>query len=60
MDANKVSDQKTITPPKQNSLNYQVKFTFYLTYVLLITTGTITFIEALRTNDKVVRHIMNL
>ena len=33
---------------------------FYITYVLLVTTGTITFIEALRTPDPVVRHIMNI
>ena len=33
---------------------------FYLTYVLLITTGTITFIESLRTPIAAVRHIMNL
>ena len=37
-----------------------VKFTFYVTYVLLITTGTITFIEALATKTPFVRHIMNL
>ena len=37
-----------------------VKFTFYFTYVLLITTGTITFIEALATKDPTIRHIMNL
>jgi len=33
---------------------------FYLTYVFLITTGTITFIEALRTANPAIRHIMNL
>ncbi len=37
-----------------------VKFTFYFTYVLLITTGTITFIEALATTNPTVRHVMNL
>ena len=37
-----------------------VKFTFYFTYVLLITTGTITFIEALATKDPMIRHVMNL
>lgn len=37
-----------------------VKTSFYFTYVLLITTGTITFIEALATKDPVVRHVMNL
>jgi bacteriorhodopsin len=33
---------------------------FYTTYVFLITTGTITFIEALRTKDATIRHVMNL
>ena len=37
-----------------------VTFTFYFTYVLLISTGTITLVEALATNDPLVRHIMNL
>lgn len=37
-----------------------VKFSFTLTYVLLLTTGTITFIEALRTDNPEVRHVMNL
>jgi bacteriorhodopsin len=37
-----------------------VKFTFYATYVLLITTGTITFIEAMATTNPMIRHIMNL
>lgn len=37
-----------------------VKMSFYVTYVLLITTGTITFIEALRTKTPSVRHILNL
>ena len=33
---------------------------FYLTYVFLLTTGVITFIEALRTPIPTVRHIMNV
>ena len=33
---------------------------FYISYVLLITTGTITLIEALRTSSPMVRHVMNL
>jgi len=33
---------------------------FYITYVLLLTTGTITLIEALRTKVRMVQHIMNL
>lgn len=37
-----------------------IKASFTLTYVLLITTGTITIIEALRTKNPIVRHIFNL
>jgi len=37
-----------------------VPFSFYITYVLLLTTATITFIEALRTKIPMVQHIMNL
>jgi hypothetical protein len=38
----------------------RVIFLFTLTYVLLITTGTVTLIEALRTKIPLVRHIFNL
>lgn len=37
-----------------------LKMSFYFTYVMLITTGTITFIEALRTKNPTIRHIMNI
>lgn len=37
-----------------------VKTSFYFTYVFLITTGTITFIESLRNTTPQIRHIMNL
>jgi bacteriorhodopsin len=37
-----------------------VKTSFYFTYVFLITTGTITFIESLRNQTPQIRHIMNL
>ena len=37
-----------------------INFSFYLAYVLLLTTGTITFIEAIRNNNPKIRHIMNL
>lgn len=37
-----------------------VKSTFYFTYVFLLTTGTITFIEAIRTKSPLIRHVMNL
>lgn len=45
---------------KNNLTSFYVKLSFQLTYVLLLTTGTITFIEALRTSSPQVRHIMNL
>ncbi len=34
--------------------------TFYITYVFLLTTATITFIEAMRTKDIKIRNILNL
>lgn len=37
-----------------------IQYSFYITYVFLITTGTITFIEAMRTKDIRVRNILNL
>ena len=37
-----------------------VKFTFYITYAFLITTATITFIEAIKNKDSKIRHILNL
>ena len=37
-----------------------VNNSFYLTYVFLITTGTITFIEAIRTKVPEIRNILNL
>ena len=40
--------------------DHVMKNTFYFTYVLLLTTGTITLIEALRTKDPMVRHVLNL
>jgi bacteriorhodopsin len=42
---------------KEDSL---VKRSFMVSYVLLLTTATITFIEALRTNSPIIRHIFNL
>jgi len=36
------------------------EYSFYITYIFLITTGTITFIEALRTKNQYVRNIFNL
>ena len=52
-----------ILSDSSNTSNIEKKLinnTFYFAYVFLITTGTICFIEALRTKDSNVRHIMNL
>ena len=40
--------------------NELIKQSFNIPYALLMTTGAITFIEALRTNDDSIRHIMNI
>ena len=37
-----------------------LQYSFYITYVFLITTGTITFIESMRTSDMRIRNILNL
>jgi bacteriorhodopsin len=37
-----------------------IKNSFYITYAFLITTGTITFIESMRTKDLRIRNILNL
>ena len=37
-----------------------VRYTFYITYAFLMTTATVTFIEAIRTKDAKIRHILNL
>lgn len=42
------------------SIDFYLYVSFYFTYVLLLTTGTVTLIEALRTEEPLVRHVMNL
>ena len=37
-----------------------VRFSFYITYAFLMTTATVTFIEAIRTKDIKIRSILNL
>ena len=37
-----------------------VSNTFYITYAFLMTTATITFIEAIRTKNPKIRNILNL
>jgi bacteriorhodopsin len=36
------------------------EYSFYITYILLLTTGTITLVEALRTKSQTIRNILNL
>jgi bacteriorhodopsin len=54
-----ISDKEKKEKAK-NPVQYYVKFSFMITYILLLTTGTITLIEALRTNQPHIRHILNL
>ena len=42
------------------SKNQYIKMSFMITYILLLTTATVTFIEAMRTKDPIIRHIFNL
>jgi bacteriorhodopsin len=43
-----------------NNESSPLKNTFYITYTLLLTTAVITFIEAIRTPNPKIRHILNL
>ena len=45
---------------KKNPIKYYVKASFMITYILLLTTATITFIEAMRTKVPDIRHVLNL
>jgi bacteriorhodopsin len=45
---------------KKENIQYYVKFSFNMTYIFLLTTATITFIEAMRTSNPTVRHVLNL
>jgi len=45
---------------KKVKINDVVPFSFMVVYSILMTTATITLIEALRTKDPEIRHVMNL
>lgn len=45
---------------KYEPIQYYTKASFMITYILLLTTATITFIEAICTNVPEIRHILNL
>lgn len=55
-----VGDEKSKIEKRMNPVQYYVKFSFSITYIFLLTTATITFIEAMRTQTPMVRHVLNL
>jgi bacteriorhodopsin len=55
-----VGDEKSKIEKHVNPVQYYVKFSFSITYIFLLATATITFIEAMRTNSPTVRHVLNL
>jgi len=60
---NSLNKSKKKIPPgsiKNTDVNFPVKMSFYVTYAFLLTTATLTFIEAMRTKIPMVRHILNL
>jgi len=60
MSASTIIKKDKPNEPEYKKLDNQVKFSFIITYILLLTTATITFIEAMRTNIPAVRHVLNL
>jgi len=60
MNASTIIKKEKPNEPEYKKLDNRVKFSFMITYILLLTTATITFIEAMRTNITHVRHILNL
>jgi hypothetical protein len=55
--------QKTVQDKieeQHNPIQYYIKASFMITYILLLTTATITFIEAMRTQVPGIRHVLNL
>jgi bacteriorhodopsin len=55
-----VGDEKSKIEKRVNPIQYYVKFSFSITYIFLLTTATITFIEAMRTSSPTARHVLNL
>jgi bacteriorhodopsin len=60
MSASTIVKKNKPNEPEYKKLDNRVKFSFMITYILLLTTATITFVEAMTTNDPNVRHILNL
>jgi bacteriorhodopsin len=57
---NVILSQQPQPKSKEETVAHLVKASFMITYILLLTTATITFIEALRTENPLIRHIFNL
>ena len=61
---NTISEMQNNNRIKENNGNKKgqklMKDSFYFTYILLLTTGTVCFIEAMRTKDIKIRNILNL
>ena len=55
-----MENQNKIVDSSINNKDNPVVVSFYITYAFLLTTATITFIEAMRNNDPKIRHILNL
>jgi bacteriorhodopsin len=55
-----LENQKKPIDLSKESSEFWVKASFKITYILLLTTGTITLIESLRAEKPIIRHIFNL
>ena len=61
IDINKIFSSNNEQSNNQKSIKDKVvRFSFYVTYAFLMTTATVTFIEAIRTKDDKIRSILNL
>ena len=61
LDTNKIfSENENKSDNIKNVGDKVVRFSFYITYAFLMTTATVTFIEAIRTKDIKIRSILNL
>ena len=61
IDINKIFSSNDEQSNNQKSIKDKVvRFSFYVTYAFLMTTATVTFIEAIRTKDDKIRSILNL
>lgn len=60
INTSKIIKKREENEPESKKLDNRTKFSFTITYILLITVISITFIEALRTKKPFERHILNL